>query len=162
MNSNIRKATEKDINEILNNIAVARQYMHTHGNPTQWASDYPAKEDVMKRITSGEMYVGEVDGQINFSFVFFEGDDPFYAKIDNGSWLNDKPYGAIHMIASNGKSHGVLEEIIEFCSLQIPNIRIDTHSDNEIMNRKLKALGFSFCGIVYVQGGSPRNAYHRV
>lgn len=37
------------------------------------------------------------------TFCFIVGEDPTYAVIDNGKWLNDAPYGVIHRMASNGK-----------------------------------------------------------
>jgi RimJ/RimL family protein N-acetyltransferase len=44
---------------------------------------------------------------------------------------------------------------------QIPNIRIDTHRDNAIMQHLLEKNGFVKCGIIYVEDGSPRIAYQK-
>ena len=41
-----------------------------------------------------------------------------------------------------------------------PNIREDTHADNQIMQKLAEKNGFVKCGIIYVKNGTPRIAYH--
>ena len=43
-----------------------------------------------------------------------------------------------------------------------PNIRVDTHSDNHIMQHLLARHGFTLCGTIYLASGSPRLAYQRL
>ena len=39
-------------------------------------------------------------------------------------------------------------------------IRIDTHRDNCIMKHVLSKYGFKMCGVIYLENGDPRDAYH--
>ena len=68
-------------------------------------------------------------------------------------------YMVIHRIASDGKSRGILSEALRFGFGKTPSIRIDTHSNNHIMQTLLKQYGFTYCGIIYLENGDPRLAY---
>ncbi len=94
-------------------------------------------------------------------FTFIIGEDPTYKEIENGAWLNDKPYGTIHRIASSGRQGGMLKASVRYCAQMIDNIRIDTHADNGPMQNALHRLNFTFCGIIYVADGSPRLAFQK-
>ena len=39
------------------------------------------------------MYAWDREGQVVGVFCFIEGEDPNYARIEDGVWLNDRPYG---------------------------------------------------------------------
>ncbi len=93
------------------------------------------------------------------TFLLRGRDDPTYARIENGAWLNSEPYATIHRIAGNGKVHGVLHAAIEFALQQYDNIRIDTHRDNRVMQRAVRKEGFRYCGIIYCWSGDERLAY---
>lgn len=43
-----------------------------------------------------------------------------------------------------------------------PNIRIDTHHDNRVMQHLLTKHGFTYCGLIYLKSGAERLAYQRV
>lgn len=92
-------------------------------------------------------------------FSFIIGEDPTYAHIENGSWLNEKPYGTIHRMASDGTRRGMLRECLDYCRNLIPEIRMDTHEKNFSMQRACEHLGFQRCGVIYVADGTPRIAY---
>jgi hypothetical protein len=95
------------------------------------------------------------------TFCFIRGEDPTYAKIYNGEWLNDRPYATVHRIASSGKEKGVAKACFEWCFTQCPNIRVDTHRDNHVMQHILQSMGFTFCGIIFVANGTERLAYQK-
>ena len=42
-----------------------------------------------------------------------------------------------------------------------PNLRIDTHQDNKVMQHVVEKHGFTRRGIIYIADGSPRIAYER-
>lgn len=92
--------------------------------------------------------------------LFFPGIEPNYAKIEEGEWLNDKPYGVIHRLSSSGQRKGIADICIRWCLQQCPNVRVDTHQDNRIM-QKILENGFQRCGIIYVEDGSPRIAFQK-
>ena len=94
-------------------------------------------------------------------FCFSQEPDPNYIVIENGEWLDNKPYGVIHRIASNGKIKGLADKCISWCFKRCPNLRVDTHEDNFIMQKIFQRNGFHKCGTIYVQNGTPRIAYQK-
>ena len=127
---------------------------------TSSAAKKVAEED---DISQGNLYVLEDavadEAIIHAVFAFIEGEDPVYLKIEQGSWMVDTEYAAVHRVASDGTVRNVLEKIMDYCKAQIPHLRIDTHEDNKVMQHVLEKYGFVRCGIVYVSDGSPRIAY---
>ena len=161
MNINVRPAVSEDIDNIMPIYDSAREYMAATGNPNQWVDGYPSREVLLDDISKEQCYVIDSDGDIMGVFVFIIGADPTYARIEGGSWLNDKPYGTIHRIASSGKVRGVFDMALEYCFGKIDNIRIDTHEDNKVMQGKIMGSGFTHCGTIYLLNGSPRLAYQK-
>ena len=87
------------------------------------------------------------------------GDDPTYALLEDGQWLNDRPYGTIHRIASDGSCKGIFDAALEFSKGMINNIRIDTHEANSIMLTLMESRGLKRCGIIYKEDGTKRIVY---
>ena len=159
----IRPATREDLPGINRVYAAAREYMERSGNQTQWSGGYPWPDLLTGDIEKRQLFVMSANGKICGVFAFIIGIDPTYARIENGAWLNDEPYGAIHRIASDGKRRGIFKACLEFCLEHTDNIRIDTHVDNMKMQATLVDNGFVKCGTIYVHDGvsehSPRIAY---
>ena len=155
----IRNATPHDLPAIENIYAIARGYMARTGNPTQWGDSYPAHSLLESDIAKNELFVYEEDGIIHGVFAFILGDDPTYAYIEDGQWPNQKPYGTIHRIASDGETKGVFTHCFAYALSQMDEIRIDTHHNNKTMQHVVEKHGFKRCGVIYVSDGSPRIAY---
>ncbi len=156
----IRRAEEGDLALILRVYETAREYMRQSGNPDQWGTDKPKRKLLEDDIKKGELFVGESEeGEIHFVFAFILGADPTYSYIEDGEWLSDEPYGTIHRIASDGTVSGVVKMAVEYCRKTIPNLRIDTHEKNKTMQHVVEKLGFTRCGIIYLEDGAPRIAY---
>ena len=134
--------------------------MRSSGNPTQWGDSRPGESLIIADIEQGNSYIVEHDGRTVGVFALIIGEEPTYLKIE-GRWLNAEPYGTIHRIASDGTAHGVLSACLEYCFAIIPNIRIDTHENNAVMRHLLKKHGFSECGIIHVDDGTPRIAFQK-
>ena len=137
---------------------IDRSFMKKSGNPSQWRDNYPTEQLIRSDIQKGVSYVVIADDKIVGTFVFAEGAEPTYSEID-GAWLNEKPYGTIHRIASDGSVKGLADECLRFCKTVNENIRIDTHEDNAPMLRWINRSGFEKCGIIRVADGSPRYAF---
>ena len=159
----IRPATREDLPEINRVYDKAREYMKHSGNPAQWSGGYPWPDLLGNDIEKQQLFVLSAQGKICGAFAFIIGVDPTYARIENGAWLNDEPYGTIHRIASDGTGRGIFKACFEFCLEYTDNIRIDTHADNLKMQEMLADNGFVKCGTIYVHDGvsdhSPRIAY---
>lgn len=160
----IRKATTQDLDCIMQVIDAARNLMRTNGNHTQWINGYPSAEVIMNDINQNIGYVCINDTEIVGYFSFLKGDnpEPTYNIIDDGKWLNNEPYGVIHRLASNGKVKGVAQACFDYCFKQINNIRVDTNNNNLPMQNFFKKYGFTYCGVIYVADGSPRDAFQMV
>lgn len=158
----IRLSMPQDIDRIMKVYESAKNYMRSTGNFKQWTGGYPDKETILSDISHRCHYLAEdKDGNLLMVFSFIVGPDPTYNRIEKGAWLNDRPYGTIHRIASSGMHGGMLKACVSFCVTLIDNIRIDTHADNGPMQNALHKLNFSFCGIIHLTDGSPRLAFHK-
>ena len=156
----IRPAKISDLPAIEQVYAAARAYMASSGNPHQWGdSGYPHRDLLEGDIEKKQLYVIEENGAVHGVFAFILGADPTYAVIEDGQWLNDRPYGTIHRIASDGQLKGMFTKAFDFCRAQIDQIRIDTHADNKTMQHVVTKHGFVCCGIIHLLNGDPRIAY---
>lgn len=157
----IRTTTPADFDRIQQIYAYAREQMRKNGNPNQWGNSRPTISVLLEDIHSGKSYLIEESGRICGVFAFSIGADPTYRVIEQGAWLNEAPYGVIHRLAGSEESKGIFSACLSYCLSQIPNLRIDTHQDNLIMQHLLEKNGFRKCGIIYVDDGSPRLAYQK-
>lgn len=158
----IQKATEVEIDVILNIIDEARSIMRENGNTTQWTNGYPSSETILEDIANGHAFVCIADDEVVGYFCLMLGDnpDPNYNLIEGG-WLNNNPYGVIHRLASGRAVKGIAQKAFDFAFTKINNVRVDTHHDNLPMQNFLKKIGFEYCGVIYVSDGSPRDAFQK-
>lgn len=156
---NIRKATRKNLTAIMEIYETAQDFMIKTGNPHQWGHTYPSKELIMDDIDRGVCQLICENETPHGVFALFEGPEPTYEYIEDGSWPNDDEYVTIHRIASDGKLHGIFNCAIRYCKSNYENIRIDTHKSNIIMQNQIEKSGFERCGTIYVADGSARIAY---
>ena len=155
----VRDAAAADFERIMEIYRYAQEFMIRSGNPTQWARRYPdadlirsdVRQNVCKVITDGDTIHGVV--------ALFAGEEPTYAQIEDGSWLNDAPYLTIHRIAGDGQAHGLFACAADYCKRICSNVRVDTHADNLIMQGLIQKNGFTRCGVIHVKDGTPRIAY---
>ena len=160
---NIREARTSDMAEIMMVMDAAKRIMRQSGNMHQWADSYPSEDVITTDMERGGAFVVEHDGSIAGYFAFLPSPEPTYDRIYEGQWVDDSlPYHVIHRIASRPDVHGVFSCIMEFCLAREPNIRIDTHRDNRIMQHNIAKHGFTYCGIIYLASGDERLAYQIV
>ncbi len=159
----IRPAQATDLESILAVLAAARIFMCETGNPHQWVDGYPSAAVVEGDLARGGGYVVEDDGTLVAYFAFLPSPEPTYSVIEDGAWLDDTmPYYVVHRIASYPHAHGIFDAILDWCFAQHPNIRIDTHRDNRIMQHLITRYGFRYCGIIHVASGAERLAYQKI
>ena len=158
----IRPATAADLSDAMRIYDAARQTMRYSGNLSQWINGYPSRDLVADDIEQGVLYVAELDGEPHGVFMFSTQPDPTYARIVDGAWANDEPYGVIHRIGHDGALRGFLQKAVEFALQRADNVRIDTHADNAIMQHVLAKAGFVPCGTVFCHDGTPRLAFQLV
>lgn len=163
-NLKIRRATLADTDRLMEIFEVARNFMKVTGNPNQWINGYPERKLVEDGICSGHCYVMEQENRhtVVATFCYIKEPDPNYTVIEGGEWLNDEPYAVIHRLASDGTCHGVFDACLAWSEARCSNLRVDTHTDNRVMQQLLMKVGFQRCGIIYVANGTPRIAFQRV
>lgn len=158
----ITAATLENLDNIMHVIATARQIMRENGNMTQWVG-YPSIEVIAEDILLNQAFVCWQQDQIVGYFCLIVGDnpDPNYRVIEDGKWLDEKPYGVIHRLASGRQVKGVAQAAFDYAFSIIDNLRVDTHHENLPMQNFLKKNGFTYCGIIYVNDGTPRDAFQK-
>jgi len=157
----VHKARHCDLQRIEEIYGFARSFMAEHGNPTQWGTSYPELKMLVQDILLGKLYVIQNEDHICGVFYFAVENDATYHKIYNGAWHSEDAYGVIHRIAGDG-SGGILATAVSFGEERVPYLRIDTHADNTVMQHALTKQGFQYCGIIYVEDGTPRLAYDKI
>ena len=163
---NIRRSGTEDYSRIMEIYAHAREFMAAHGNPNQWGpTSWPPGELVLEDIRTGKSYLCEHEGRIIGVFYFDYGEDiePTYRTIESGKWIGNDEYGVVHRIASDGTEKGTGKFCINWAYGQCGHLRMDTHTDNIVMQNLLAGLGFHKCGIIYVvEDDYPRYAYEKI
>ncbi len=169
METKIRKANNHDIEDVVEIYLQAREYMKEQGNSKQWGDSYPSKSLISKDIAEGKCYVCENDTGLGAVFYFAIENDPCYDIIKDGMWRNDRAYGVVHRIAVGESMHGrgiagkCISYAVNECRRQgIYDLRMDTHEDNIPMQHFFTKNDFRKCGIVYMEDGSERLAYHKI
>lgn len=155
-------AKEGDLDRILEIYEIARGYMRRNGNMKQWNGSYPDRETLQEDIAKERLYVCRREKHICGAFVLMSEKEPTYDYIEDGRWLNEKPYATLHRIASSGEVRGMFGQCLDFARRSFDNIRVDTHHDNHTMQHLAEKYGFQRCGVIYVRDGTPRIAYHYV
>ena len=160
---NIRLSAEEDLPRIMEIYADARKRMAETGNPLQWGpTNWPPEALIREDIRRKRSYVCEDGGRIAGVFYYDYGKDiePTYSVIEEGSWMDEEPYGVVHRIAADRTVRGVGTFCLSWAVSRCGHLRIDTHPDNRIMQGLLTRLGFEKRGIIHVEEDDyPRFAY---
>lgn len=164
----IRNAEQKDAARILEIIESAKLSLRGLGID-QWQNGYPNMESVLSDISSGIGRVLEENGKILATAAVYVGNEPTYDRIFDGKWLTDtRTYGIIHRIAvaPEGKNKGAASCMMDYCAklsrdAGVSSLRCDTHFGNVIMQHTLEKNGYTRCGTIYLEDGSPRVAYEK-
>jgi RimJ/RimL family protein N-acetyltransferase len=159
----LRQARKGEARVCYQFIEDARAYHKSMGFE-QWHSDYPTLQTVEDDIKNGTGYVfAEGDAPIGYCCIIV-GDEPAYHVID-GAWKTDRAYAVVHRMAFGAGSRGkglskdAFSLIKELCEKnEIDAVRVDTQSENKVMQHILAQVGFAYCGLVTFDGG-PKLAY---
>lgn len=154
----IRRGKLTDLAELTALYDQARNYMVRTGNPSQWPPEYPGAALLTEDIEKQRLYVIERDEVLCGAFVLQLGEEFGYSEI-RGKWLRELPYGTIHRLAGREQAKGVFQECLDFCCVHAPDLRADTHRDNQVMQHLLEKHGFVPCGEITLADGGERIAY---
>lgn len=159
----IRKAKESEIETICGIYEQGRAFMRGAGNEKQWVNGYPGREDVMKDLADGTLYVLCDGEEIACVFCCMTREEPTYGEIFDGEWKRGGDYATVHRIATADgyRGRGMSGLCFDFALSLCGSVRADTHRDNIPMQKALLKNGFEYCGIIYLQNGDERLAYQR-
>lgn len=162
-----RKAVMKDLDAMMHIVREAQAYFKNQ-RINQWQNNYPNEEVIQKDIENGYSYVLAEDNQIIATVaVSFDGEKT-YDSIYEGKWLSNEEYAVIHRIAVDSRQKGkglsshMLQQIEQLCLERgIASMKVDTHPDNQSMQRLLYKNEFQYCGIIYLLDGNQRIAFEK-
>lgn len=152
----IEKATQKDLNSILNITKDALNSMKAM-NFNQWNEHYPNEEIFKEDIKAQELYLyKEKDEILGFICINEKFEPEFYEQINFKKSYNNLAFYLHRLtIKENAKGKGVAQKLLNFCETYAKNegkysLRADTHSKNIPMNSLFKKLNFEFCGAFHI------------
>ena len=73
-----------------------------------------------------------------FFYDFGNDVEPTYHVIQKGDWEDRTPYGVIHRLAVTEGARGVGSFCLNWALAQSGHLRVDTHTDNVVMQNLLK------------------------
>jgi len=160
MNHEIRLAQGADLDEILAIFDAGRAYLVAQ-EIVQWqCGNGPSREKAERDIREGYGYVLIVDGKIaGYTSLVpgYPGPDRF-PELTEGNWDERHPqYVAIHSVALAAFTRGrglatpfLKEMITRAIDLGYKDIRIDTHPENQIMQKVMIKAGFVRTGTMVI------------
>jgi ribosomal protein S18 acetylase RimI-like enzyme len=166
----LNPSKQADLPAIMNIIGQAQAHLAAQGID-QWQDGYPGEDQIIQDINNQESFV-IVDGSENVmaTVVFATRPEITYQQID-GQWLtpSNATYGVIHRLAVGADYHkmGIAQFIIQDYEVRLKalladSLRIDTHRQNKGMQHILKKIGYTYCGIIYLENGDERLAFEKL
>lgn len=164
----ILKTKPEDIPAIMKIIENAKIFLKKEG-VDQWQNNYPNKNTLKKDIKNNNSYLIKEGDKVIAAAAIIIADDPTYDYLEAGEWLSSNKYAVIHraVVADAYKGQGIVSKIFNL-SYQLAlnknagSIRIDTHPDNKAMKKVIAKEGFKYCGVIYTENGSKRDAYEKI
>jgi len=164
----IRHIQQADFESVMRIINQAKAYFRQAGI-NQWQNGYPNTDTLRSDCDAGKGYVlCNDDGIIGYMYYAIE-EDPTYLVIEDGDWPTEPPYAVIHRVVvdANVKGRGLAAKMVQYVAddlkhhPEIRSIRMDTHEDNQSMQRFLTKNGFVHCGTIHLADGAPRMAFEK-
>lgn len=158
----VRNATMGDLDHIMEMVDHSRSIMRANGNNSQWGG-YPGRDLIGNDIATGIGHVMTEGSRVVGYFAMLTQPEPTYEYIEDGLWLDDTtPYVTLHRLACVPGVQGIARCAFEWGEAHASSVRVDTHLDNHIMLHIINGRGYTRCGVVYMQDGSPREAFQKM
>ena len=170
MTSFYRKATQEDIDQVMEAVEFSRELLRLQGNG-QWQDGYPNRNDFLNDINNGRLFViPALDNPNNIAsvcaFTYREED---YHHLYEGAWLTNLPYMVMHRVAVKKEYHqqGYGKKLFELFEIQAKeegyrSLRIDTHEGNAVMRSIIASFGFVYCGKAILTPNKDRMVFEKV
>lgn len=166
---NIRQTQIQDINSVMDVFVQAKKFIKSQGFDQWQEEDYPSIDIIENDITTNSSYVlCDEDKILGYMCLYF-GNEPTYNKIYQGKWESTFEYAVIHRLALSDECRGnnVSKIFFDFAEKKciennIRSLRIDTHTQNEVMKHILKKRKYKNCGIVKLENNEDRIAFEKL
>lgn len=131
----IRKGTQKDIDELSALYDELNDYLEHHINYPGWRKGiYPAREDAVCGIEEGNLFVAVIEGKIAGTVILRHRPEKGYELVD---WKNHFDYSEIFTIYTfavhpqflgNGIGKKIMEFILEYAAqMKMKAVRLDVY-----------------------------------
>lgn len=162
----MRKATLKDLSDIMTMVKKTIEEMHSYGN-WQWDDAYPQDVDFMNDIDKGDLYVAERNGVVA-GFVCINLIEP--AEYVDVPWSKDGLAFVIHrmVVGEKFRRQKVGSELVNYaeelaCQQQISYLKTDTYSLNVNAQNVFEKCGYKLIGTMGFRGlEKPFYCYEKV
>ena len=145
----IRLATPNDIPELLSLLKRVVPIMHASGN-FQWDDTYPNEAVFSDDIARAQLWVAEIEGKLAGVSAITTDQEPTYAEV---GWDITEPAIVTHRLAvdpdfrGKGVAKALLLQADEVArQREIPVLRIDTNTQNQVTQKLFPGLGYVFAG----------------
>lgn len=150
----IRRAEEKDIENIARTYTELLQYEEANGSHSNWKLNvYPTIAVPRSKVPTGTMYVLEENGEICASMVLNQEQAPEYAAVPWQYAAESRQVLVIHTlcIPPQRSGHGYGRRMVEFAKEHARRngctvMRIDTYAHNEPARKFYQKNGFRIAG----------------
>ncbi|MBS9338307.1 GNAT family N-acetyltransferase [Fructobacillus sp. M2-14] len=154
----MRRAKARDIDAIVEILQTAKGYLKEQGID-QWQADYPNSDTIQEDLDKHQAFVLMSDDQVAGYAAAFEGEDPLYTNLVDGSWLKGgHDYASLHRVAISDKFRGqrltprfITALVSYFYAQGARDFRIDTHPGNLPMQKVIANNGFEQRGTVHMK-----------
>ena len=170
MTNYYRKAYLEDIDQIMEAVEDARDFLKLQGN-CQWQDGYPNRDDFINDINNGRLFVVPDENDpfkiAGVCALTYREED--YHHLYEGEWLTDLPYMVMHRVAVKKEYRGLgygkklFQLFIEEAKIEgFKSLRIDTHAGNDVMRHIISSFDFVYCGKAILTPNKDRVVYERV
>lgn len=165
----VRPSLMGELDALLEIVEHGRAALAAAGVP-QWNDGYPTRESIAADIERGVSYTVLNGATPIATGVYLLDGEPDYDKIEDGAWLQDGKYIAVHRVATHkdakrtGAASRLIEEAARIAREQgFAAVRIDTHRKNLVMQSFLAKNGFVRCGVIHLRRtGAERIAFEKL
>lgn len=152
----IRKGTEKDIEEVSALYDAVNDYLESHTNYPGWRKGvYPIREDAAQGIAENNLFVAEAEGQIAGTFILRHRPGEAYALADWGNRLDYSEILVLYTFAVHPRflRRGIGKQLMEFILAhaareKIKAVRLDVYEKNTPAIRLYEQMGFQYVDTV--------------
>ena len=150
----LRLAVREDIPAIMQIVRAVVPLMRASGN-LQWDDHYPNPGVFEEDIALGQLWVAEIAGQVAGVVALTTDQSPEYVQ---AGWDITEPAIVVHRLAvspdfqGQGIAIALMRQAEQVAvARNIPRVRVDTNTHNQVTQRLIPKLGYSLSGEISLE-----------